>query len=157
MSSWRSGTNIGAICLLSLVVLVSACDRKKEGTASSTTGKSVDAKGGSSGSAHSLIGVTLSPDVDRPLKAGSAVKLSVTVEYMLPSDGGRVGVVVQDAGDKPVASVLKDVPGGVGKFTTDLDFKVAPTSKTVRVSVPLYVKGETKSSEIIDKEFTVER
>lgn len=158
MKVWRSGASIGAICALSLVVVVSGCNKKESTTTpAGNSAKGVEAKGAASGSAHSLIGVTLSPDIDRPLKAGSSVKLSVTVEYMLPSQGGRVGVVVQDSGDKPAASVLKEVPGGVGKFVTELDFKVAPASKSVRVSVPLYVKGETKSSEIIDKEFTVER
>lgn len=156
MKSVRSKAGLAAACLISLMFAVPGCGKNDSKAQSDKSAKSADAKGGTGSSAHSIIGVTLSPDVSRPLKAGSTVKLSVEVDYMLPSQGGSIGVVVQDVGDKPVASALKEVGGGVGKFTTELEFKIAPASKSVRVSVPLYVKGETKSSEIVNKDYAVE-
>jgi len=156
MKTVLSKAGLVTVSLIVLMIGVSGCGKNDGKAQSDPSAKGANAKGSAGSSAHSIIGVTLSPDVSRPLKAGSTVKLTVEVDYMLPSQGGSIGVVVQDAGDKPVATALKEVGGGVGKFTTELEFKVAPASKSVRVSVPLYVKGETKSSEIVDKDYAVE-
>ena len=97
---------------------------------------------------------SISPDSDQPLKAGSTVKLAIAVEYAVPSPGGIVGVVIQDSNNAPVKSNLREVPSGSGKVNSDIEF-VVPNTKHVDVHVPLYVKGESKSSQVAVKKFLI--
>lgn len=96
----------------------------------------------------------ISPDPDKPLRAGSTVKLAIAVEYAVPNPGGIVGVVIQDSNNAPVKSNLREVPSGSGKLNSDIEF-VVPNTKHVDVHVPLYVKGENKSSQVAVKKFLV--
>ncbi len=88
------------------------------------------------------------------LVAGQTVKLAVSAAYTLPSQGGSVGIVVQDGKSALVANKLTPVSGGSGTFSDEIEFKV-PATDRVTVHVPLYVKDETKSATVSSREFTV--
>ena len=98
--------------------------------------------------------ISISPDSDKPLRAGSTVKLAIAVEYAVPSPGGIVGVVIQDSNNAPVKSNLREVPSGSGKINPDIEF-VVPNAKHIDVHVPLYVKGENKSTQVAVKKFLI--
>ena len=97
---------------------------------------------------------SLTPDPNQPLTPGTNVKLKVNADYVLPSKGGLIGVVIQGSDTKPISSNLKDVPGGPGKFTGEIDF-VVPNAKNIVVHVPLYIKGESKSAHVATKQYQV--
>lgn len=98
---------------------------------------------------------SLTPDPSQPLRSGSKVKLKAEVNYVLPPQGGMIGMVIQGGSDtKPIGSTLKPVSGGSGKFATEIDF-VVPNAKNVVVHMPLYVKGESKSVRVINKQYEV--
>lgn len=88
------------------------------------------------------------------LKPGQTVKLALELAYTLPADGGSVGVVVQDAKNAPIFNKLIPAAPGAGRLTEELEFKVPATDRVV-VHVPLYVKGETRSSTVATHSFTV--
>ena len=98
--------------------------------------------------------ISISPDSDKPLRAGSTVKLAIAVEYAVPNPGGIVGVVIQDSNNASVKSNLREVPSGSGKVNPDIEF-VVPNAKHVDVHVPLYVKGENKSSQVAVKKYLI--
>lgn len=98
--------------------------------------------------------ISISPDSDKPLRAGSTVKLAIAVEYAVPNPGGIVGVVIQDSNNASVKSNLREVPSGSGKVNSDIEF-VVPNAKHVDVHVPLYVKGENKSSQVAVKKYLI--
>ncbi|HVG05423.1 MAG TPA: hypothetical protein VM937_10840 [Burkholderiaceae bacterium] len=97
---------------------------------------------------------SIDPDSDKPLRAGSSVKLAIAVEYTVPKPGGIVGVVIQDSNNASVKSNLREVPSGHGKVNSDIEF-VVPNAKHIDVHVPLYVKGENKSSQVAVKKFLI--
>lgn len=107
-----------------------------------------------SSSVASISIASITPDPNQPLRAGSTVKVKVEADYVLPSQGGMVGMVIQGADTKPIESNLKPVPGGSGKFTNEAEFLV-PNAKQVTIHVPLYVKGELKSSHVAIKHYQV--
>lgn len=96
---------------------------------------------------------SIKPDGDT-LKTGETVKLAITAAYTLPSQGGNVGVVVQDAKNSLIANKLSQVAGGSGTVNEEIEFKVPATERIV-VNVPLYVKDETKSATVATREFAV--
>lgn len=88
------------------------------------------------------------------LKPGQTVKIALELAYTLPADGGSVGVVVQDGKNTPISNRLIPAAPGAGKLTEEVEFKVPATDRVV-VHVPLYVKGETRSSTVATRSFTV--
>lgn len=88
------------------------------------------------------------------LKTGQAVKFVVSGTYKLPSDGGNVGFVVQDAKNGLVMNKLLPVTTSSGSFTEQIEFKVPPTER-IHFHVPLYAKGENKSSAVASREWAV--
>ncbi|MGH6623611.1 MAG: hypothetical protein ACREBN_06545 [Burkholderiaceae bacterium] len=146
-TSIRFGIVAALICVVGIV----GC--KPSETPAKADKSAAAAKGGGE---KIISRVTLTPDSTETLKAGTSVKIGLEVDYVVPREGGMVGAVVDGAGgDKPLASTVKDVPGGAGTTKLELDFKVPANAKLLRVQVPLYAKGETKSSEIVTKEYTV--
>lgn len=97
--------------------------------------------------------VSIKPEVEA-LKAGETVKLALSASYTLPAQGGLVGLVVQDAKGTQLADKLTPVEGGSGTFVGEIEFKV-PATERLTLIVPLYVKGENKSSASATREFTV--
>lgn len=97
---------------------------------------------------------SISPDPDKPLRPGSTVKLAVAVEYTVPSPAGIVGMVIQDSNNAPVKSNLREVPSGSGKMNSEIEF-VVPNTKHIDVHIPLYVKGESKSSQVAVQRFLI--
>ena len=65
-----------------------------------------------------------------------------------------MGVVIQDSNNAPVKSNLREVPSGSGKINPDIEF-VVPNAKHIDVHVPLYLKGENKSSQVAVKKFLI--
>jgi len=88
------------------------------------------------------------------LKTGQAVKIVVSGSYKLPPDGGNVGFVVQDAKNNLIMNKLLPVTNGSGSFTQEIEFKVPQTEK-IQLYVPLYAKGDTKSSAVASRDWPV--
>lgn len=97
---------------------------------------------------------SITPSTEKPLQAGTKVRLAVNVDYEVPKPGGILGIVVQDSNNGPVKSNLKEVPSGAGKMSSEIEF-IVPNVKHIDVHVPLYVKGETKSSQVAVKQFKI--
>jgi hypothetical protein len=105
-------------------------------------------------SAATISIASLTPDPNQPLMPGANIKLTVNADYVLPSKGGLIGVVIQGSDTQPIGSNLKDVPGGAGKFTREINF-VVPKAKNIVVHVPLYIKGESKSAHVATKQYQI--
>jgi predicted small lipoprotein YifL len=97
--------------------------------------------------------ISIKPEVDA-LKAGDTVKIALSASYTVPAQGGLIGIVAQDAKGALIVDKLTPVEGGSGTFVGELEFKV-PATDRVSVLVPVYVKGENKSSTIATHQFTV--
>ena len=137
--------------LLCLVTLTGCPNKSNTEAAKSDNGAAHPA---ASTSDRTVRIVSISPDSDKPLLAGSTVKLAIAVEYAVPSPGGIVGVVIQDSNNAPVKSNLRAVPSGSGKVNSDIEF-VVPNAKHIDVHVPLYVKGENKSTQVAVKKYLI--
>jgi len=87
-------------------------------------------------------------------KPGQTVKIAIELAYTLPADGGSVGIVIQDGKNAPISNRLIPATPGSGTLTEEIEFKVPATDRIV-VHVPLYVKGETKSSTVATRHFPV--
>lgn len=87
-------------------------------------------------------------------KPGQAVKIAIELAYMLPADGGSVGIVIQDGKNTSIFNKLIPAAPGNGTLTEEFEFTVPATDRIV-VHVPLYVKGETRSSIVTTREFPV--
>jgi hypothetical protein len=97
--------------------------------------------------------VDVKPDGDS-LKAGDTVKLVIGGTYRVPDPGGAIGIVVQDSKSAMLANRLTTVAAGSGKFNETLEFTV-PATERVIVHVPLYLKGESKSTTVALREYAV--
>lgn len=96
---------------------------------------------------------SVAPEV-ATLKPGQTVKLALQLAYTLPADGGSVGIVIQDGKNAPIANKLIPAAPGSGTLTEEVEFKV-PVTDRIAVHVPLYVKGETRSSMVATRSFQV--
>ncbi len=111
--------------------------------------------GASNGATRRAVTISsISPSPDKPLQVGSKTRIEMGIEYTVPSPGGILGIVIQDSNNSPVKSNLKEVPSGSGTITSEIEF-VVPNAKHIDVHVPLYVKGETKSSQVAVKQFKI--
>ena len=118
-------------------------------------GKSVAQPVGTASSSAATISIaSILPDTSQPLRAGEKIKVKVEADYVLPSQGGMVGLIIQGSDNKPIESTLKKVSGPAGKFTTEIDF-VVPNDKQLIVHVPLYIAGETKSAQVAMKQYQI--
>ncbi len=97
--------------------------------------------------------VDVKPDGDS-LKAGDTVKLVIGGTYRVPDPGGAIGIVVQDSKGAMLANRLATVAAGSGKFNETVEFTV-PATERVIVHVPLYLKGESKSTTVALREYAV--
>lgn len=97
--------------------------------------------------------VDVKPDGDS-LKAGDTVKLVIGGTYRVPDPGGAIGIVVQDSKSAMLANKLTTVAAGSGKFSETVEFTV-PATERVIVHVPLYLKGESKSTTVALREYAV--
>ena len=97
--------------------------------------------------------VDVKPDGDS-LKAGDTVKLVIGGTYRVPDPGGAIGIVVQDSKSAMLANRLTTVAAGSGKFNETVEFTV-PATERVIVHVPLYLKGESKSTTVALREYAV--
>jgi len=96
---------------------------------------------------------SLKPE-DTTLKPGQTVKIAIELAYTLPADGGNVGIVVQDGKNTSISNKLIPAAAGSGTLTEEVEFTVPATDRVV-VHVPLYVKGESRSSTVATRQFTV--
>jgi hypothetical protein len=97
--------------------------------------------------------ISIKPEVDA-LKAGDTVKIVLSASYTVPAQGGLIGIVAQDAKGTLIVDKLTPVEGGSGTFVGELEFKV-PATDRVSLLVPLYAKGESKSSTVATHQFAV--
>jgi predicted small lipoprotein YifL len=97
--------------------------------------------------------ISIKPEVDA-LKAGDTVKIALSASYTVPAQGGLIGIVAQDAKGTLIVDKLTPVEGGSGTFVGELEFKV-PATDRVSLLVPLYAKGESKSSTVATHQFAV--
>ena len=82
------------------------------------------------------------------------MKIALSASYTVPAQGGLIGIVAQDAKGTLIVDKLTPVEGGSGTFVGELEFKV-PATDRVSILVPLYAKGENKSSTIATHQFAV--
>jgi hypothetical protein len=97
--------------------------------------------------------ISIKPEVDA-LKAGDTVKIMLSASYTVPAQGGLIGLVAQDAKGTLIVDKLTPVEGGSGTYVGELEFKV-PATERVSLMVPLYAKGENKSSTVATHQFAV--
>jgi len=148
LSVMRVATVAAACALLSLT----ACGRKD--AASDKAGQPASDQAPKAAAADRDIKiVSIKPEVEA-FKAGETVKLALSASYTLPAQGGLIGLVVQDATGTQLADKLTPVEGGSGTFVGEIEFKV-PAGERLTLIVPLYVKGENKSSASATREFVV--
>lgn len=144
--------------LLLCVVALAGCPNKgsadKGGAADAAKTDNKAASPANASTERSVRIASINPDPDKPLRAGSTVKLAIAVEYAVPSPGGIVGMVIQDSNNAPVKSNLREVPSGSGKVNSEIEF-VVPNTKHIDVHVPLYVKGENKSTQVAVKKYLI--
>jgi len=97
--------------------------------------------------------VEVKPDVGS-LTTGDTVKIAIGGTYRVPAPGGVIGVVVQDSKNAMLANRLAPVAAGSGKFSEVVEFTVPATDRVI-VHVPLYLKGESKSTTVALREYAV--
>ncbi len=135
-----------------LALLLTGCPKQGANEPTKTDQVSTVTDGKTSAAAITI--GSLTPEPSQPLTAGANLTLKISADYVLPSNGGLVGVVIQGTDPKPLSSTLKEVPGGAGKFTSEINF-VVPKSGNVTVHVPLYVKGESKSAKVATQQYQI--
>jgi hypothetical protein len=136
------------------LVLLALTGCPKEMPTSGGTVTKTDASSAATPTGATISIASINPDPSQPLRAGAKVKIRVEADYVLPSQGGMVGLVIQGADNKPLESSLKPASGGSGRFSTEVEF-VVPNAKQLTVHVPLYVKGEMKSSNVALKHYQI--
>ena len=142
-----------AVCLMSMALV--GCQKKSATSPDAPAGKSVAQPAGTASSSAATISIaSILPDTSQPLRAGEKVKVKVEADYVLPGQGGMVGLIIQGSDNKPIESTLKKVSGPAGKFITEIDF-VVPNHKQLIVHVPLYIAGETKSAQVAMKQYQI--
>ena len=142
------------ILVVAVLLALTGCPKEMPAGNTTTTATKADPASTAASSASSISIASINPDTGQPLRVGATVKVKVEGDYVLPSQGGMVGMVIQGADTKPIESSLKPVPGGSGKFVREAEF-VVPNAKQVTVHVPLYVKGELKSAHVAIKHYQV--
>ena len=88
----QSGNAIGG--LLIYLLTLTGCPNKSSTEASENRfakGSDQATPIGVTPADRSVLIISISPDPDKPLRAGSTVKLAIAVEYAIPSPGGIVG------------------------------------------------------------------
>ncbi len=145
----RIATAIAASTLIALA----GCGKKDSGappTTQSPTDKSASATPATD---RAIKIISIKPDVDA-LKVGDTVKIALSASYTVPAQGGLIGLVAQDAKNTLIVDKLTPVEGGSGTFVGELEFKV-PATDRISLMVPLYAKGESKSSTVATHQFAV--
>jgi hypothetical protein len=142
------------------IALLAGCGKKDQpsdkGTpaAGKAAGTEAPGKASTSPAADREIRIDeIRPEVGN-LKAGQTVKIVVGGSYKLPSGGGNVGIVVQDAKNNLIMNKLLPVNNSSGSFTQEIEFKIPQTEK-IQLYVPLYAKGDTKSSAVASRDWPV--
>jgi hypothetical protein len=97
----------------------------------------------------------ITPNLGAPLTVGQDVKLRVSVAYALTSDSGTLGLVVQDAENKPLAQVVNVVLKGGGTEKFEASFKV-PDTPAVHVFAALASQGQSATSTVANRSFKVQ-
>lgn len=138
----------------SLLALLQLAGCSKQGANEPTKSDKVSTGTDGKAAAAAISIASLTPDPSQPLTAGTKLTLKVNADYVLPSNGGLIGVVIQGADPKPLSSTLKEVPGGAGKFTSEINF-VVPNAGNVTVHVPLYIKGDSKSAHVATQQYQI--
>ena len=147
----RTEKLLWALCLVSITL--TGCP-KGATNPDVTAGKSVAQPAGAASSSATISIASILPDTGQHLRAGEKIKVKVEADYVLPSQGGMVGLIIQGSDNKPIESALRKVSGPAGRFTAEIDF-VVPNDKQLIVHVPLYVAGETKSAQVAMKQYQI--
>lgn len=144
----RIATAVAATALFS----VAGCG-KKDATPPPAAQPAADKAAPAAATDRAVKIISVKPEVDA-LKAGDTVKIALSASYTVPAQGGLIGIVAQDAKGTLIADKLSPVEGGSGTFVGELEFKV-PATDRVSLLVPLYAKGEDKSSTVATHQFAV--
>jgi hypothetical protein len=146
----------GALALaLAASIGLAGCGKKDAEPAKSTTAPTEATKSSppAAPTDREIKITTLLPEGDT-LKTGDTVQLKLSATYVLPAQGGSVGIVVQDSKNALIANKLTPVAGGSGTVNEEVEFKV-PATDRITVHVPLYLKDETKSATVATREYAV--
>jgi hypothetical protein len=97
--------------------------------------------------------LSISPDINTPLKVGNSYEIAVQVEYSLKQDNGVIALAVQIGDVKPdVSSTLGNVTEPITKGNGKLTLKakiIVPNTNSIQVFTPLSVPGESQTK-IVD-------
>ena len=143
---------IAAAVAASALFAVAGCG-KKEAAPPPSTQPAADKASPAPATDRAIKIISVKPEVEA-LKAGDTVKIALSASYTVPAQGGLIGIVAQDAKGALIVDKLTPVDGGSGTFVGELEFKV-PATDRVSVLVPLYAKGEDKSSTVATHQFAV--
>jgi len=103
-------------------------------------------------SGNSVKILSVSPDVNTPLRVGSSVDISVEVEYSLKQENGSIALVLQRGDSNPsmsstLGNVVEPIQKGTGKLTLKANITV-PSTNSIQVFTPLSVLGESKTTTV---------
>ncbi|MDB5874767.1 MAG: hypothetical protein JWQ07_4209 [Ramlibacter sp.] len=126
-----------------MVAALSACNSKS----------AADSLAAPSGSTVNITEIT--PNPAGPMTVGSEVKLRATVAYALTSDSGTLGLVVQDAKNKPLAQIVNVVLKGGGTESLEVSFTV-PDTTAIHVFTPLSGQGQGATSTVATRSYRVQ-
>ena len=145
----RLATAVAAFTLVAVV----GCGKKDATPAQTTQPPGEKAAPATPATDREIKIISIKPEVEA-FKAGDTVKIALSASYTVPAQGGLIGLVAQDSKGTLIADKLTPVEGGSGTFVGELEFKV-PATDRLSLLVPLYAKGETKSSTVASREFAV--
>ncbi len=98
--------------------------------------------------------VSISPDINVELSAGAKIDIEVALEYNLKQDNGSINLVIQDAQNTPVGSILEPIKKGAGKLTLKRTITVPKTS-ALAIFTPLKPEGETETTVVDSRVYKV--
>lgn len=104
----------------------------------------------SSSKENSVKIVSISPDINTPLQAGSSVEISVDVEYSLKQNKGEITLVLQQGDATPTISlgnVDKPIKKGSGKLTLKANITI-PKTDSIQVFTALSIPGESQTTTV---------
>ncbi len=107
---------------------------------------------GSSSGGNKVKIVSISPDINTPLKVGNSYEISVDVEYSLKQDNGSITLVLQRGDAVPAISsslgnVVEPIKKGSGKLTLKANVTV-PSTNSIQIFTPLSVSGESQTTAV---------
>jgi hypothetical protein len=98
--------------------------------------------------------VDIAPTTNDALHPGDKIAFELDIAYTLSTTEGTLGVVVQDAQDKPLAQRFDAVVGHSGRARMTLALQV-PETEALRVFAPIAAQGQVGTTVVDMREYRV--